>query len=115
MSITRHDENAIMSKVVEHNGVVHVAGNTADDNSVGMKEQTAQVLAKIDGYLAQGGTDKTKLLTALIFISDMSKKSEMNEAWSEWIVSGCHPTRACVVAELGSPETMVEIIVSAAK
>ena len=115
MSIVRHDQNDIMSKVVEHNGVVHVAGNTADDNSVGMKEQTAQVLVKIDGFLAKAGTDKSKLLTAFIFISDMSKKSEMNEAWSDWIVAGNHPTRACVVAELGSPQTMVEIIVSAAK
>ena len=51
MSITRHDENAIMSKVVEHNGVVYISGNTANDNSVGMKEQTEQVLAIIDGYL----------------------------------------------------------------
>ena len=115
MSIIRHDENEIMSKVVEHNGVVHVSGNTAGDNSVGMKEQTEQVLAKIDGYLAQAGTDKSKLLTAMIFISDMSQKSAMNEAWSAWIVPGNHPTRACVVAELGSPQTMVEIIVSAAK
>ena len=115
MSITRHDENAIMSKVVEHNGVVYISGNTANDNSVGMKEQTEQVLAIIDGYLAKGGTDKSKLLTAMIFISDMSLKPEMNEAWEEWITPGCHPTRACVCSGLGSPQTLVEIIVTAAK
>ncbi len=115
MTITRHDENAIMSKVVEHNGVVYVSGNTANDNSVGMKEQTEQVLEIIDGYLAKAGTDKSKLLTGLIFISDMSLKPEMNEAWENWILPGCHPTRACVRADLGSPQTMVEIIVTAAK
>lgn len=115
MSITRHDENAIMSKVVEYNGVVYVSGNTADDNSVGMKEQTEQVLAKIDGYLAKGGTDKSKLLSATVYISDMSQKPAMNEAWEAWLSPGNHPTRACVCCELGSPQTLVEIVVNAAK
>jgi enamine deaminase RidA (YjgF/YER057c/UK114 family) len=115
MSITRHDLNQTMSKVVEHNGVVYVAGNTADDNSVGMKEQTAQVLAKIDGYLAKAGTDKSKLLTATVYISDMSQKPAMNDAWHEWVDPQNPPTRACVCAGLGAPETLVEIVVSAAK
>ncbi|MBL25189.1 MAG: hypothetical protein CMM48_14980 [Rhodospirillaceae bacterium] len=115
MSITRHDQNDIMSKVVEHNGVVYVSGNTADDNSVGMKEQTEQVLAKIDGYLAKAGTDKSKLLAATVYVSDMSQKPTMNEAWQEWLSPGNHPTRACVCVELGSPQTLVEIVVSAAK
>lgn len=115
MSITRHDPNDIMSKVVEHNGVVYVSGQTADDNSVGMKEQTEQVLAKIDGFLTKGGTDKSKLLAATVYISDMSQKPAMNEAWQEWLSPGNHPTRACVAVELGSPKTLVEIVVNAAK
>lgn len=115
MDIVRHDQNEIMSKVVEHNGVVYVSGNTADDNSVGIKEQTEQVLRKIDGYLSQAGTDKSKLLSATVYVSDMSLKPMMNEVWQAWLSPGNHPTRACVCAELGSSETLVEIVVSAAK
>ena len=115
MSINRHDISQTMSKVVEHNGVVYVAGLTADDNSVGMKEQTEQILAKIDGYLAQGGTDKSKLLTATIYITDMSQKPAMNDAWHAWVDPKNPSTRACVAVELGSPQTLVEIVVSAAK
>ena len=115
MSINRHDLNETMSKVVEHNGVVYVAGNTADDRSVGMKEQTEQVLAKIDGFLAKAGTDKSKLLAATVYVSDMSQKPAMNEAWSAWIDRDNPPTRACVAVELGTPETLVEIVVNAAK
>ena len=115
MSINRHDLNETMSKVVEHNGVVYVAGNTADDNSVGMKEQTEQVLAKIDGFLAKAGTDKSKLLAATVYVSDMSQKPAMNEAWSAWIDRDNPPTRACVAVELGHPNTLVEIVVNAEK
>jgi enamine deaminase RidA (YjgF/YER057c/UK114 family) len=115
MSITRHDLNENMSKMVEYSGVVYIAGTTAGDNSVGMKEQTEQVLARIDGYLETAGTDKSKLLSAMIFISDMSQKPAMNEAWGAWIDRDNPPTRACVTAELGSPQTMVEIVVTAAK
>ena len=85
MNITRHDQNDIMSKVVEHNGVVYVSGNTADDNSVDIREQTAQILKKIDGYLAQAGTDKSKLLSATVYVADMSQKPMMNEVWQAWL------------------------------
>ena len=115
MTITRHDQNDIMSKVVEHNGIVYVSGNTADDNSVGIKEQTAQVLKKIDGYLAQAGTDKSKLLSATVYVADMSQKPMMNEVWQAWLSPGNHPTRACVCTGLGSPKTLVEIVVTASK
>jgi len=115
MSIERHDLNEAMSKVVEHNGTVYVAGTTAADKSLGMKQQTEQVLAKIDEYLARGGTNKSKLLAATVYISDMAQKPAMNEAWNAWIDRKNPPTRACVAVELGSPNTLVEIVVTAAK
>ena len=115
MSIDRIRPGAWNSKAVIHGDMIYLSGIVADDKSAGMKEQTEQVLAIIDGYLAKGGTDKSKLLTAMIFISDMSLKPEMNEAWEAWITPGCHPTRACVCSGLGSPQTLVEIIVTAAK
>jgi enamine deaminase RidA (YjgF/YER057c/UK114 family) len=115
MSIARHDISGHLSKVVEHNGTVYVAGTTAEDKSVGMKQQTEQVLARIDGLLAKGGTNKSKLLAATVYISDMAQKAAMNEAWLAWIDHENPPTRACVAVELGSKETLVEIAVTAAK
>ena len=115
MSIERHDISGHLSKVVEHNGTVYVAGTTAEDKSVGMKQQTEQVLAKIDVLLARCGTNKSKLLAATIYISDMAQKAAMNEAWLAWIDRKNPPTRACVAVELGSPTTLVEIVVTAAK
>jgi enamine deaminase RidA (YjgF/YER057c/UK114 family) len=80
-----------------------------------MKEQTKEVLAKIDELLARSGTNKSKLLSATVYISDMGQKTAMNEAWLDWIDPKNPPTRACVAVELGSPTTLVEIVVTAAK
>jgi len=115
MSIERHEVTEHLSRVVEHNGIVYVAGTTATDKSVGMKEQTDQVLTKIDSYLAKCGTNKSKLLSATVYIADMAQKPAMNEAWNAWIDNKNPPTRACVAVELGSPKTLVEIVVTAAK
>jgi enamine deaminase RidA (YjgF/YER057c/UK114 family) len=115
MSITRHDISGHLSRVVEHNGTVHIAGTTAEDKSVGMKQQTEQVLARIDGLLAKCGTNKSKLLSATVYISDMAQKAAMNEAWLAWIDRKNPPTRACIAVELGSRDTLVEIVVTAAK
>jgi enamine deaminase RidA (YjgF/YER057c/UK114 family) len=115
MSIVRHEISGHLSKAVEHNGTVYVCGLTADDKSLGMKQQTEQVLAKIEGFLARGGTSKSKLLSATVYISDMKQKAAMNEAWMAWIDRKNPPTRACVAVELGTPDTLVEIVVTAAK
>ena len=115
MSIERHEISGHLSKVVEHNGTVYVAGTTAEDKSAGMKQQTEQVLAKIDGLLARCGTNKSKVLSATVYISDMAQKAAMNETWLAWIDRKNPPARACVAVELGSPTTLVEIVVTAAK
>lgn len=113
--IIRHDPNAILSRAVEYNGMVFVAGLTADDYSLDIKGQTEQVLRKIDKYLAAAGTDKTRLLSTLIYVSDIKLKDAMNEVWTAWIDKSNPPSRACVQACLGSPQTLVEIVVTAAK
>ena len=115
MSIERHDASGHLSKAVEHNGTVYLAGLTSADKSAGMKQQTEQVLATIDKYLAECGTNKSKLLSATVYISDMAQKNAMNEAWLAWIDPKNPPTRACVAVELGSPTTLVEIVITAAK
>jgi enamine deaminase RidA (YjgF/YER057c/UK114 family) len=115
MNIKRTEVGAIMSRMVEHNGVVYLCGLTADDQSASVQGQTQQILARIDKYLAAAGTDKSKLLTATIYLSNMSDKPAMNSVWQTWIDAKNPPTRACVGTALGSAETLVEIVVSAAQ
>lgn len=115
MSIERHEPSGHLSKAVVHNGTVYIAGTTAADRSVGMKEQTQQVLATIESLLTKSGSNKSKLLAATIYISDMAQKAAMNEAWLAWIDPKNPPTRACVAVELGTPTTLVEIVVTAAQ
>ncbi len=80
-----------------------------------MKGQTAQICAKIDDLLARVGSTKDRLLTAMVYLSDFSEKEGMNEAWLEWLPADILPTRATVgVADLG-PDTLVEIVVTAAR
>src|ERR1043166_188706 len=111
--IKRHQSGAILSRAVEYNGVVYLAGLTADDRSAGLKGQTEQVLKKIDDLLAAAGTDKTRLLSTTIWITDRRSKRDMDAAWQAWIDKANTPARACVEARLGSPDTLVEIMVTA--
>jgi enamine deaminase RidA (YjgF/YER057c/UK114 family) len=113
--IARQIETPIMHRVVEHNGLVFVGGTVADDMSVGLRGQTEQILAKFDAYLAAAGTDKTRLLSATVFLTDLNRKPEMDAAWKEWLAPGDLPTRATVgVADLGD-DTLVEIVLTAAR
>ncbi len=114
MSITRHGVGARMSQAVVHAGTVYLAGQVADDTSVGVAGQTEQVLAKIDAQLAAAGTDKSKLLSAQLWISDMASFNEMNAVWDAWVAPGETPVRACVEATLAAPQYRVEIMVTAA-
>ncbi len=100
------------SQLVNYNGVVHTVA-TADDKSLDMKGQTAQVLAKIEKILADNGSNKSRLLTAMVYITDMARKEDMQEAWMEWVDSEARPSRACVQTGLADG-SLVEIVVSAA-
>lgn len=114
MSIKRTDPGPILSKMAETADMVYLAGLTADDESKEIEGQTREILAKIDKLLAQAGTNKSKLLTALIFVSKLSLKPRMNEIWTKWIDPKNPPARACVGAELGG-NVQVEIMVTAKK
>ncbi len=114
MSIERLDSGEILSQATIHNGVAYICGQTATDRSVGIKEQTAEVLAKIDDRLARCGTDKSKMLMVTIYLADMSQKNDMNEVWKDWLGDLARPARACVGTPLATPDTLVEIVVNAA-
>ena len=116
MSIDRKETGPRMSQVVIHGNTVYLAGVVARNASgKSMTEQTQDVLAAIDGYLAKAGTDKSKLLTATIWLSDIRTVDEMNKVWDAWVVPGSTPARACIEALLQGPEKKIEIQVTAAR
>ena len=114
MTITRIQPREWNSRAVEYNGMVFLSGIVADDKTLPMKQQTEQVLAKIDAVLASSGTDKSRILSSVVYLADMSKKNDMNEAWMAWIDADNPPARAAVGTAL-TPGTLVEIMVCAAK
>lgn len=114
MTIERFENGPRFCRVLSHNGTVYVAGLTADDLSVGTEAQTRQILDKIDAYLAKAGSDKTKLLTAQIWLRDIADFDMMNTAWDAWIDHDAMPVRATVEARLAGDQYRVEIMVTAA-
>ncbi len=115
MSIQRHEPTPILSNAVEHGNTVYLAGIVADDPSADVKGQTQQILKRIDALLATCGSDKTKLLSAQIWLTDIGNRPAMNEAWSAWVDPKNLPVRACVESKLADPRLLVEIMVIAAK
>ena len=116
MSIERIGVGPRMSKAVVHGNTVYLAGQVADKTKgASVAEQTREVLGIIDDLLKQAGTDKTKLLSANIWLPDISTFAEMNGVWDAWVSQGNTPARATVEAKLACPEYKVEIMVVAAK
>lgn len=113
--IIRIGADSRSSRVVIFNGIVNVTGLTAKDRSKNIQDQTREVLSLIDDYLAQAGTDKSRLLTAQIWLKDIARDFKlMNEVWNEWTAPGSAPTRATAQCEMAAPDILIEIIVTAA-
>jgi enamine deaminase RidA (YjgF/YER057c/UK114 family) len=116
MSIQRYDTGPRMSQVVIHGDTVFLAGVVAGKAAgESVTRQTQEVLAIIDGHLAKAGTDKSKLLTTTIYLTDMKTFAEMNAVWDGWVSAGNTPARATVEAKLAAPQYNVEIMVTAAR
>lgn len=115
MTIERIKVGPRMSQAVIHGDTVYLAGQVADDTSADVAGQTRQILDKIDGLLAEAGTDKSKLLSANVWLSDISTFNEMNSVWDVWVTPGSPPARATVESKLAGPQYKVEIMVVAAR
>ena len=115
MTIKRHEPSKIYSKAVEANGFVFTAGIVADDVTQDVKGQTQQILKEIDRLLKLCGSDKSKVLSATIWVTDIRNREAMNEAWTAWTGGQNLPGRACIEAKLADPRMLVEIAVVAAK
>ena len=114
MSVKRINVGPRMSSAVVHGNTVYLAGLTADDAKADVKGQTKQILDKIDKFLAEAGSDKSKILQTIIYLSDMSTFGEMNAVWEAWIDPKNPPARATSEAALATPDYKVEFIVTAA-
>jgi enamine deaminase RidA (YjgF/YER057c/UK114 family) len=115
MTIARQNVGPRMSQAVVHGDTVYLAGQVASDPSMGVKAQTEQVLKKIDGLLASVGSNKSKLLSATVWLANMGTYDEMNAAWDAWVDAANTPARATVEARLASPKYLVEIAIVAAR
>jgi enamine deaminase RidA (YjgF/YER057c/UK114 family) len=114
MAIQRIQPGEWNCRASVHGDTVYLSGIVADDRTLSMKGQTGQVLAKIDAILAEAGTDKSKILSATVYLADIDQKDGMNEAWMEWVDRASLPARAAIGVAL-TPGTLVEIMVCAAR
>jgi enamine deaminase RidA (YjgF/YER057c/UK114 family) len=116
MSIQRFEVGPRMSQCVVHGDTVYTAGQVAQGaRGASVAEQTRDILATIDHLLAQAGTNKSKLLTANIWLTDIATFDQMNQVWDAWVTPGNPPARACVESKLAHPDYKVEIMVAAAR
>jgi len=114
MTLKRIDPGPRMSEAVVKGNRIHCSGMIPEDTSTDIADQVKQTLAEIDSLLAKGGSDKTKILSAVIWLADISDFAAMNAVWDAWVVPGQTPARATVQAKLNDPKMKIEIMVVAA-
>ncbi|WP_417240698.1 RidA family protein [Celeribacter halophilus] len=110
--IERMETGQRMSKIVKHNGVAYLCGQVGSGDT--MAEQTQDCLSRVDALLEQAGSSRTRILQAIVWVSDMADFAEMNAVWDAWVPAGHAPARACGEAKLARPSLLVEVIVTAA-
>lgn len=110
--IKRIEVGPRMSGAVVHNGTVYLAGQVGRGDNV--TAQTESALAEVERLLKAAGSDKTRILYAQIWLSDMKYFAEMNAVWDAWVPEGATPARACGEAALATPDYLVEVMVTAA-
>lgn len=112
-SITRHHTTERMSQIVQHGETIYLAGQVGTAGA-SVARQTQDCLDKIDALLGEVGSDKSRILQAVIWLDDMEDFAEMNAVWDAWVPEGAAPARACGEAKLARPDFTVEIIIIAA-
>ena len=115
MSITRIDPGPRLCEASVYGNRMYLSGMIHEDTSQDIAGQVTQALAEIDSLLAKGGSDKTRILSAVIWLADIGDFAVMNAVWDAWVVPGQTPARATVQAKLNDPQMKVEIMVVAAR
>lgn len=111
--IQRLQIGARLSGAVIANGTAWLSGQVPADGTADIREQTRSVLSKIDGLLQAAGSDKSRVLNAVIYLNDVNDFAAMNEIWEAWVAPGLPPARTTVQATLANPSFKVEITVVA--
>ncbi len=112
MNIGRHQTSERTSKVVVYNNVAYLCGQVAADANADITEQTQTMLAKVEELLESVGSDRSRMLSATIYLKDMADFAALNAVWNDWVPMGHAPARACVQAAMARPELLVEISVT---
>jgi enamine deaminase RidA (YjgF/YER057c/UK114 family) len=116
VTIDRFETGPRMSQAVVHGNTVYLAGQVAQKAAgKSVTDQTRDILEAIDKLLADAGSDKSKLLSAQIYLTNIATFAEMNKVWEAWVAPGNTPARATVEAKLAAPQYTVEIMVIAAR
>lgn len=113
MSIQRHITNQRLSEAVVANGFIFLAGQVPTIDTPDAEAQTVDVLKQIDALLAELGSDKSKILEATIYLTDLANYDALNRTWDAWVPAGHAPARACVKADIANPNWLVEIKLTA--
>ncbi|WP_320033377.1 RidA family protein [Halarcobacter sp.] len=114
--IIRKQVNEKMSRIVEHNGVVYFAGIVSDDKELDIKVQAKRALEIAEERFKEAGVSKHTILRTEIFLKDIYRDFEdFNKVWKEWIPENDKPARSCVQANMASHNTLIELVITAAK
>ncbi|OEF29212.1 RidA family protein [Vibrio rumoiensis] len=114
MGITRINPCARWSDVTVYNGIAHFVEVADSDTTADVRGQAQQIFAQAEEMLASVGSDKSRVLSCTIYITDFANFDAFNKEWEAWFPEGCAPSRACVKAELANSELLVEIAFVAA-
>ena len=115
MNIARRFTTERVSKVVVYNDTVYLSGQVAEDVDENIVGQSKSTLSRVEHFLAEAGTDKSKILSALIHIKHTADAPTFNEIWNAWLPEGCAPARTCVQANMLREAVLIEITVVAAQ
>ncbi|ENX61558.1 MULTISPECIES: RidA family protein [Acinetobacter] len=113
--IQKLNTNEVMSAVTVFNQVVYLSGQVPKNADLDIEGQTREVLATIEQLLASAGTDKSRLLSAQLFLKDLSDFPVVNTIWIDWLKGHVAPSRATIQADLVNPKWLIEIAVVAAQ
>lgn len=114
MTIIRKSSTQRISKVVIHNETAYLSGQLPEDLNEGIEGQSKSVLSRVDHFLAEANTDKSKLLYAMIHVKHSKDAQAFNEVWNAWLPENCAPARTCVEANMVNDDVLVEVTVTAA-
>ena len=114
MDIHRINPCKRWSDATVFNGIANFVEVPESDLTADIKGQVAQIFEQAEASLATVDSDKSRILSVTIYITDFANLAALNEVWDEWFPENCAPSRACVKAELADPRYLVEMALTAA-